>query len=494
MSNHHSATTCCMVKPMTATDNADKLLQKAFSLLARGKSGPARIICRKLIEANNEDFNSHHLLGVLQLQEGELNGALQSLQHAVKLAKPGQQIDQAYSNLALVLQRLGREKEALTAIDQAISMKSTEHAYFANKGYIAEALGEWPVMEQAFVQALQLNAADSEYLLGLTVALRRQGHLLKAWELLRELASIERSFDIQREATLLEMMLENSEAALARVRCIDAESPQGGLIAQFADYLADEGEIDGARSLYRLALKHEPDNAAVQHMLDSLDRRERPRAGAPDEYVQALYDQYADKFETHLQHRLQYGAPGHIVATLIARGESHFSTVLDLGCGTGLMAAALVEKMTVDSLEGVDLSAKMLKIAESKEIYHHLHHASILPFLEQFDDDGCVEKGRRWQLICAADVLIYLGVLERWFDQMHRRLHPGGYLAFTIETGSTEPVSLLPNGRYQHSPHYIDDLAHQHGFIECSSQELVLRKEQGIDVAGHIYLFRYNPS
>ncbi|WP_426416631.1 methyltransferase [Aestuariirhabdus sp. LZHN29] len=461
----------------------DQLLQKAFSLLARGKIGPARAICRKLTAENQEDFNICHLQGVLQLREEQLDAALVSLERALELAMPGQRVDQVHSNLSLVLQRLGRDQQAMDSIEQAIALCPREHAYLANKGYIAEALAQWEVMEQAFAEALEVQPNDSEYLLGLAVALRRQGYYSAAWEQLRSLAAEDRGLDIQREAALLELATDQHEAALARVLCIDSGNLQQGVISQFADYLADEGQLNGARILYELAKEQDPDNPVVGHMLAALERRKAPRGGAPDEYVQALYDQYADKFELHLQHRLQYGAPGVIVATLIEQGVERLDKVLDLGCGTGLMGAALCEKLPVAHLAGVDLSANMLKLADSKAVYHRLEQASILPFLET--DTGA------WELICAADVLIYLGDLEPWFERVRSCLGGGGLLAFTIEQGQEEGVSLLPNGRYQHHPLYIDQLARQHGFIELSSAPLVLRKERGEEVPGRVYLYRY---
>ncbi|RRJ84256.1 methyltransferase domain-containing protein [Aestuariirhabdus litorea] len=463
--------------------DTEQLLQKAFSLLARGKTGPARAICRKLQAESGEDFNVCHLQGVLALQEGQLELAQAALERALSLAAPGQRSDQALSNLALALHRQGRDQQALEAIEQAIALYPREQAYHANMGYIAESLGRWDRMEQAFALALELQPAEPEYLLGLAVALRRQAHYDKAWELLRELAADSPDLDIQREAVLLELATDQREAALARVRCILMESEQTGLATQFADYLADEGQLDSARLLYQLARELEPDNPTIEHMLASLERRAIPRAGAPDEYVRALYDQYADRFELHLKHRLQYGAPGLIVSCLLEQGVEQLERVLDLGCGTGLMGAALCEKLPVNHLAGVDLSANMIKLADSKGVYHRLEQASILPYLQANE--------ARWTLICAADVLIYLGHLESWFALVRRRLQPGGLLAFTIEQGEAEGVSLLANGRYQHHPLYIEQLAQENGLVELHSAELMLRKERGEEVLGRLYLFRY---
>ena len=85
-------------------------------------------------------------------------------------------------------------------------------------------------------------------------------------------------------------------------------------------------------------------------------------ARAPVEYLRAVFDGYADRFELHLI-SLGYRIPGLIRAALlrhpaIAAGE-RLGPVLDLGCGTGLVAVVLSD-LPIGPLVGVDVSPRML--------------------------------------------------------------------------------------------------------------------------------------
>jgi predicted TPR repeat methyltransferase len=58
------------------------------------------------------------------------------------------------------------------------------------------------------------------------------------------------------------------------------------------------------------------------------------------------------------------------IASILPSIEENYNsyTCLDLGCGTGLVGASLIEKVTVKSLIGVDISRNMINLAKSLEI------------------------------------------------------------------------------------------------------------------------------
>ena len=64
---------------------------------------------------------------------------------------------------------------------------------------------------------------------------------------------------------------------------------------------------------------------------------------APSDYVEKLFDDYAQKFDSHLVQVLSYSVPKKLAALL----RPHFDpdgekwTILDLGCGTGLAGAEI---------------------------------------------------------------------------------------------------------------------------------------------------------
>jgi predicted TPR repeat methyltransferase len=117
--------------------------------------------------------------------------------------------------------------------------------------------------------------------------------------------------------------------------------------------------------------------------------------------------------------------------------------VLDLGCGTGLMAVELAAEGRF--IDGVDLSTRMLDGARAKGVYRSLYAAEVLEFLRAAQ--------AQWDLIVAADVFVYIADLAPVFAAAFERLPPGGVFAFSIELSASGATELpAETGRYRHAP------------------------------------------
>src|SRR5919201_412130 len=102
------------------------------------------------------------------------------------------------------------------------------------------------------------------------------------------------------------------------------------------------GERDKAIAAFRQARDCDPED---QHGpgLHLMRLGDTEIAEMPKAYVQALFDQYAPRFEHALINDLGYRAPALIFkAVLAARAAAakpaFFKRAIDLGCGTGLAA------------------------------------------------------------------------------------------------------------------------------------------------------------
>ncbi|WP_112663790.1 class I SAM-dependent DNA methyltransferase [Microvirga flavescens] len=240
------------------------------------------------------------------------------------------------------------------------------------------------------------------------------------------------------------------------------------------------GEQEGAIEALRQALSLEPE--------DSLGvRLDLARLGAlpleeaiTDGYVRALFDEYAPKFDTHLTKSLAYRGPELIADALkrvcAALGRPlTFAHVLDLGCGTGLMARAL--EGVCGSIEGVDLSPRMLEMARRAGLYAALHEAELVAFLQT---RAKAEAG----LVVAADVFVYMGALEVAFREAHRVLKSSGLFAFTVQAYKGEGFILGSDARYAHSEAYLRGLAEAAGFTVTLCEEVSSREDRGEPVPG----------
>lgn len=231
---------------------------------------------------------------------------------------------------------------------------------------------------------------------------------------------------------------------------------------------------------YQQALSIDPNNNEVKYILHALTQDEIP-ARSPIEYTSHLFDQYAPSYENHLKEYLRYNVPAelHKLFMSLINPMDHSLRILDLGCGTGLMAEQF--KPQTKEIIGIDLSAEMLKIAANKRIYQRLENSDILDALNQYHN---------YDLIIAADVLPYLGDLKEFFLKTNKSLNIGGFLLISIEHTEQTPFVLQTSMRYAHAKNYINSLASDFNFEVIEVNKTILRHQFGKPVEGYLYLIK----
>jgi predicted TPR repeat methyltransferase len=204
--------------------------------------------------------------------------------------------------------------------------------------------------------------------------------------------------------------------------------------------------------------------------------------GMPAGYVTALFDSFAPAFDETLRGRLRYRAPELLFAALALGATAAPATldICDIGCGTGLLGPLL--RPLARRLDGIDLSARMLDRARALALYDDLSEADLLSALAL--------RGGRYDVITAADVLIYLGDLRPALAASAHALRPGGLAAFTVEQTHEAAYRLTDTGRYEHPAALVREAASAAGLIEVSMSEGVLRAEQANPVTGLVWVFR----
>ena len=249
---------------------------------------------------------------------------------------------------------------------------------------------------------------------------------------------------------------------------------------------AELGLRDEAVTALRQAVALEPEDAlGVRLDLARLGAL-APGEAITDGYVRALFDDYAPKFDRHLTKSLAYRGP-ELIADALRRAcskrlrEYRFGPVLDLGCGTGLMAQAMAGVFT--SMEGVDLSPRMLEKAGKTKLYDALHEGELVSFLAG-------RPAAEADLVVAADVFVYMAALDAAFREAHRVLRREGFFAFTVQAHEGDGFLLGEDARYAHGEAYLRRLAEEAGFTMVIFEWVSTREDRGVPVPGFLVVLQ----
>nr|WP_314258242.1 methyltransferase [uncultured Devosia sp.] len=254
------------------------------------------------------------------------------------------------------------------------------------------------------------------------------------------------------------------------------------LLGQYAE---KAGDIAGAISAWRHLEALDDDGVFGAGLKLAAHGAGVAGEGTAVSYVEALFDQYAPKFEAALVDKLGYRVPDmldEMVQAEMARlGIAGFSRALDLGCGTGLMGERLRGKASY--LEGIDVSAAMIAETARKGIYDSLHKAELVAALNARRADT--------DLVTAADVFIYCGAIQPVLAAMVPAMQPGGLAAFSLEAhDGPEPHFLRPSLRYAHGIDATRDALLLAGLEILRFETAVLRFDRGAPITGMLIVVR----
>ncbi|WP_245593405.1 tetratricopeptide repeat protein [Azospirillum halopraeferens] len=197
-------------------------------------------------------------------------------------------------------------------------------------------------------------------------------------------------------------------------------------------------------------------------------------------YVRALFDRYADRFDADLVGKLDYRGPALVREALERVGGTPSGLrILDLGCGTGLAGVEL--RPWADWLAGVDLAPRMVEKAAARGLYDEVRVCDIGAAL--WATPGS------WDVLAAADVLVYVGDLTPLFAAAAAALRPGGRFAATAERlDGAEGFALGPARRYAHTRGHIEQAAAAAGLTVRLLEPCSPRREKQVPVAGWVFV------
>ncbi len=238
------------------------------------------------------------------------------------------------------------------------------------------------------------------------------------------------------------------------------------------------GDASAAVHAYERVLDLEGDHAEARYYLASVSGRNPP--SIPTGLVLDLFDSSAPGYDSHLVDRLQYKVPAILRQMACDLGRVGLDEMVDLGCGTGLVALRFRD--LASTLVGVDLSPRMLELANERSIYDELVEGDLLTLLRS--------RPLGFDLEVAADVLPYLGDLEAFFSACAQALRAEGLLLFNAEIQPEDgDYHLQSTGRFAHHERYLRRLAQEAGFMERAYERAPARLEDGRPRWCHFFAF-----
>ncbi len=426
-------------------------IRKGIRAVQAGNLKAAEEVFKSVLKAEPKNPDALHFYGLVQYKRGRNELAITLIRKSIEVdpSAPG-----SHNNLGNVLWTLGRDDEAMECYRTSLALDPLHAETLNNIATIHRNAGRLEKAIATLRQAIKIVPTMAETHHNLAMCLWYADQHVEALEAHEESLRLGGDWiDPVRVAKLL--------YALGRVE--DAETV-------LTDYLARHK--DDEASLFQLA--------AIRG--ENIDR-------ANDSYVKTHFDSFAASFDGILK-RLDYRAPELVAETVAARlGAPDGSLyILDLGCGTGLCGPLIAPYKS--RLVGVDLSTGMIEKARGRG-YDSLQAAELQEFLESQRDSS-------FDVVISADVLAYLGTLERTIAGVARVLRPGGIFVATVEKldASDRDYGIDGSGRFKHTRQYLERLAKNEALAIGSIREVILRKEMGNPVSGYLFelLSRKSPS
>lgn len=472
---------CCEDKSVKPALDPSEALRRGIYFHQKGKLGEAERIYKTILVEHPAHADALHLLGLVCHSMGKSVVAYGLIQTAIK-HNPASAV--YHSNYADVCRKLDWLDEAFVAAQRACALQPNLPEAHYQYGEVLRAQKRNRDSVQALKQALALEPAMTVASLALAqafVKLKQRDEALACLEIANVLRPGHFGV-IQSIGNILSMMNRNEETIRhyqASLAAFPAYAVQ--IYGALAESYTAIGNIEAATDCYRRLLELRPNDKHISHFLKAVTG-EHSDAPPPD-YVRGLFDNYAETFDNHLVKNLEYR--GHVllggaILNLVDQARNDLDC-LDLGCGTGLLGAEI--RKICRTLDGCDLSPKMIEQAHKRKIYDRLDVAELLSSLSG-RSTGSVD------LITAADVFIYVGQLNDVFVQSRRTLRPDGLLAFSIELldSSDRDYALRTSGRYAHSSAYIRRLCEQTGYSVTYCHAVTLRKEADVPMPALLYI------
>lgn len=409
-------------------------------------------------------------------QQGDFEQALAGYQALMDESPDNPQL--CYLQALLYFEQ-GQSSDAAHWFERTISLAPEAAPAHYNLGVIFFAQGEYEKATKAYEEAAKLCPEDSDIFFNLALAWKKQGEFAKTLACYQKVLTLAPNDQdaLYNLGILYKDMNQDRDSMSVLEEVIKIDPDHAQALNNLGYLYHKEGENKKAIATYKklIALGHNATMAS--HMLAALSGE--TTTTAPGAYVRDVFDSFSDHYDESLVDNLGYTTPALLRKMLTSKFSAPFTSTLDMGCGTGLSGQAFLD--LTSHIIGLDLSPKMLALAQQKEIYQSLHEIDICTYLKNSKE--------HFDLFLAADVFVYIGDLSEIFTRVRERADKNALFLFSTELAKQD-FSLKPTGRYGHAESYVRQIATKSGFTVIDVNGANIRKEKGEWIAGNLYMLQ----
>jgi Flp pilus assembly protein TadD/SAM-dependent methyltransferase len=329
------------------------VLQQALAAHQSGNLDQATALYRQVLDADPQNADAHHLLGVAAKQQGDPTTAEQLIRRALEI-NPA--MAQARCNLGVLLREKGDESGAERCFEMALAQRGDLAEAHANLGALYRGRGAWARAEDSLRRALSLQPGLVQAATTLGAVFLATGREEEAEHWLRQ-AAVAAPPDPAALAALGALLLGRGAATEAENllrQALSLRPDDGDSAYNLAVLLHGKGDFAGAEAAYRSAADADPGDAAPWLGLCVVLTGQQRFAAAMDAGL-AAFERDPDDF--HCKTALVAAAAGLTADEMTAPTRSAIERLFDDG-GIDVQTLLPVFRTVLQSYPGyADLAA-----------------------------------------------------------------------------------------------------------------------------------------
>ncbi|KAA3595638.1 MAG: tetratricopeptide repeat protein [Candidatus Scalindua sp. AMX11] len=255
-------------------ESINNLFQRAFNQHEAGNFSTAVLLYHELLKMQSGHIDAIYLLGILYLQQGDLDKASEYIQKALLL---NPEHSTAHNSLGTVLKKQGKYEQSIESYKRAIVLNPAYAMPHSNLASLYHDIGSLDNAIESYKRAVSLKPDYFEGYINLGAVLQEKGRSNEAVEYYRK--AIQINPDLPEAYNNMAVALKEGKMFDKAVKCclrsLELKADYAEAYINLGLVFQEQGNLEKANESYGKALEIEPDNVTALTNLGSLLTEQR---------------------------------------------------------------------------------------------------------------------------------------------------------------------------------------------------------------------------